>query len=150
MQYLTIQDVLWINLQVTKRVNKFDYATLEDATFSQYAVGGAEGIALQAARFLSTFLRMRPITAGSEATALIATLGFLSAYGMDVTLKDESGTTWFSRVMANPAGAADFIHEIVTEVHGGHGLELHTALEETLAAFPKTLESLHGHTVASA
>jgi len=31
-QYLTVQDMLWIHLQLAKRVEPFDYARVEEGT----------------------------------------------------------------------------------------------------------------------
>lgn len=39
LHYLTVQDVLWINLQATRKVQHFNYAKLEEATYCQYAYG---------------------------------------------------------------------------------------------------------------
>ena len=52
LQYLTVQDILWINLQVTKKVQHFNYARLEEATFYQYAYGDSNTLLPQAARFV--------------------------------------------------------------------------------------------------
>ena len=43
LHYLTIQDILWINLQVTKKVQHFNYARLEEGTFYQYGYGRSTG-----------------------------------------------------------------------------------------------------------
>ena len=81
LHYLTIQDVLWINLQVTKKVQHFNYARLEEAVFYQYAYGDSKTLFPQAARFITGFLKMRPFEAGNEATAAVSCLAFLLLNG---------------------------------------------------------------------
>ncbi len=41
LKYLTVQDMLWINLQATKKVQHFRYALLEEATYYQYGYGAS-------------------------------------------------------------------------------------------------------------
>lgn len=94
LHYLTVQDVLWINLQVTKKVNHFNYVKLEEATFYQYALGGSKDLGAQAARFLPGFLKLKPFDAGNEATALIALAAFVEINGKKLDLSDEAADAW--------------------------------------------------------
>ena len=64
--YLTVQDLLWINLQVTGTVNKFDYARLEDGAFYQYGYGKSKDLLAQAARFYPGLKHKAAFTAGNE------------------------------------------------------------------------------------
>jgi prophage maintenance system killer protein len=98
LHYLTVQDVLWINLQVTKKVEHFNYARLEEATFYQYAYGESRTLAPQAARFLSGFLRMQPFQRGNAATAFIATVTFLKINGREIDFGGADPLQWFERV----------------------------------------------------
>src|SRR5581483_12126113 len=71
--YLTVQDVLWINQELTKKECEFKYAQLEEATYYQYGYGKSRDVLKQAGTFLQGFLKMRPFSEGSPQTALIAT-----------------------------------------------------------------------------
>ena len=55
LNYLTVQDMLFLNLQITKSVQPFDYARLEEAVFYQYAPGQSTDLVAQGARFLVGF-----------------------------------------------------------------------------------------------
>src|SRR3569832_347171 len=98
--YLTVQDILWINLQVTKKVHHFNYARLEEATFYQYAYGESNSLVPQAGRFIGGFLRMHPFEAGNEATAFVAGAAFLKINGKEINLPDEKAHAWFERIQS--------------------------------------------------
>ena len=87
-QYLTVQDILWINLQVTGSPQDFRYADLEEATFYQYGYGGSTDLISQAARFLAGFMKKKPLTAGNQETAFFGCLAFLKLNGVDMEIKD--------------------------------------------------------------
>jgi prophage maintenance system killer protein len=116
LNYLTVQDMIWINLQVTQHVNPFDYAYLEEATFYQYGYGSSTELCDQAGRFLAGFASKAPFSEGDEATAFIGFLGFLSINGRRCTLNDSDALAWL-RSHAKPS-AADI--EAITEATG-HG-----------------------------
>jgi len=86
LHYLTVQDVLWMNLQVTRKVQHFRYARLEEAVYYQYAYGENRGLVAQAARLAGGFLRMHPFEAGNVATAFLAVAVFLRINGTDLEL----------------------------------------------------------------
>ena len=92
LHYLTIQDVLWVHLQVTNKVETYDYARLEEAVFYQYALGDSTGLLPQASRFLSGFGRMHPFEAGNEATAFLSCAAFLRLNGKVLNV-DSAGAT---------------------------------------------------------
>ncbi|MBL1149659.1 MAG: hypothetical protein HND42_05555 [Armatimonadetes bacterium] len=94
LHYLTVQDVLWINQEVTKQQNDFKYAQLEEATYFQYGYGQSTDVIEQAGRFLQGFLKMRPFTEGNRATAFVAALTFLYMNGYMSTLSPESALQW--------------------------------------------------------
>ncbi len=112
LHYLTVQDILWINLQVTGKVNHFSYAKLEEATFYQYAYGDSKDLFAQAARFIPGFLKMRPLDAGNEATAFIACLTFLKINSMRIELLDGSALSWFDTVSQRKGNAIDDLKTI--------------------------------------
>lgn len=87
---LTIQDVLWLNLQVSNKVQPYDYAKLEEAVFYQFAYGDSTGLLPQAARFITGFMRMAPFESDNDATAFLACVAFLRLNGkaLDVASGD--------------------------------------------------------------
>src|SRR5436309_1228008 len=88
LKYLTIQDILWINLQLTKKVQHFNYARLEEATFYQYGYGASRDLPRQAGRFLAGFLKLHPLDAGNEATAFLGCVAFLLLNGRRINIED--------------------------------------------------------------
>lgn len=118
LQYLTVQDVLWINLQVTGTPQEFDYANLEEATFYQYGYGQSASLIPQAANFLRGFLKKKPFAAGNEQTAFVACLSFLKANGVDVVLDDPLG--WLAAVNNGTHDAQQAIEKFAHESHSEH------------------------------
>lgn len=94
LSYLTVQDILWINFQATRKVCKFDYARLESAVYHQYGYGGSMDLPVQAARFLKAMVEKKPFTEGNAATAFVGCLTFLRLNGYDATMNDAK--SWLS------------------------------------------------------
>src|SRR5579862_1825312 len=95
LDYLTVQDILWINLQITKKVKHFNFARLEEAVFYQYAYGESNTLFPQAARFVTGFVRMQPFEDGNDATAFVASLAFLKINGYSIKGTTEQLGSWF-------------------------------------------------------
>jgi prophage maintenance system killer protein len=151
--YLTVQDILWINLQVTKKVQRFNYAKLEEASFFQYAYGSSNNLPAQASRFLSGFARLKPIAAGNEATAFIGAIAFLSMNGIRLAKTDEEAAGWVRDAMAGKGNAADEIRAHLVEDHGQHhsgAPDVRTAVSEVMALYPSTIEGLVAGDAAAA
>lgn len=121
LHYLTVQDILWINLQATKKVQHFSYARLEEATYYQYAYGDSNELLPQAARFLSGFAKMRPLEAGNEATAFIAVATFLAINGSQLCVSD--ARAWFDSAYPS-IDAARLALERAVKVDPHHHAEL--------------------------
>lgn len=150
LRYLTVQDVLWTNLQVTKRVNHYSAARLEEATYYQYAYGDSVGVPAQAARLLSGFVRLRPLEAGNDATALLATLAFLEINGYTADLSEAEVGPWARDASRSLDHARRAIGSCVRHRESGHdGPESHTVpatVRDTvgaiLARYPRLPELL--------
>jgi death-on-curing protein len=148
LHYLTVQDVLWINLQATKKVNHFNFARLEEATYYQYAYGDSNTLLPQAARFVTGFLKMRPLDAGNEVTAFIALLAFLKINGQRIDLNDKDGSAWFERVGSGVKAARQAIGETVSEDHDAHAHgpedlpDIPAAIGSVLESYPLTVAAL--------
>lgn len=133
LRYLTVQDILWINLQTTKQVNGFEYAKLEEATFYQYAYGQSESVLPQAARFLSGFLKMKPLSEGNEATAFIGALSFLELNGYELELDDAHAASWLDDVVTKRKGATLALQIAAKPAHGdGHHHHEPLGIRETI------------------
>jgi prophage maintenance system killer protein len=110
--YLTVQDVLWINQEVTKEVNDFKYAQLEEATYAQYAYGKSKDVLTQAGQFLERFMRLKPFTNGNRATAFVATLTFLLMNDYNVVLDPGQATEWALGVAERRISGRDAVAQI--------------------------------------
>jgi prophage maintenance system killer protein len=144
LHYLTIQDILWINLQVTKKVRHFNYARLEEATFYQYAYGDSNTLFPQAARFVSGFVKMHPFETGNEATAFVACLAFLEMNGY--VTKSGDLVSWFDRASSKQVEGAAAIEEIaVADDEAHHGLipNIRAAIEDVLSQHASVIASLY-------
>ncbi|MDX2065493.1 MAG: hypothetical protein SFX74_07110 [Fimbriimonadaceae bacterium] len=115
MHYLTVQDMLWLNLQVTQSVQRYRYADLEEATFYQYQYGQSTDVPNQAARFLGGFLAKAPFAEGNEATAVVAFHGFLALNGHASSVRDVETLVRSGHAHAEPGDLG--IHAVTAE-HG--------------------------------
>lgn len=140
MNYLTIQDILWINLQVTKKVQHFNYARLEEATFYQYAYGESNTLFPQAARFVSGFVKMHPFDAGNDATAFVACLAFLKINGY-LAAPNADLAHWFNESMSGKS-AIDQVAVPDPDAHHGLSPDVHGAVNEIVAAHSAVVDSL--------
>jgi hypothetical protein len=136
LHYLTVQDILWINLQTTRRVNHFSYARLEEATFYQYAYGESNSLMPQAARFISGFLRM-----------LIAAAAFLVMNGATLELTDHDAESWLNAVADRSFAGAQAIARLGGITHGDHHhdhpVAARDAISKALVRFSCTLKALN-------
>ncbi len=145
LHYLTVQDMLWINLQATKKVQHFNYARLEEATYYQYAYGESASLIPQAGRFLGGFLKLRPFDAGNESTGLIGCATFLNLNGAHLTLTDDDALDWLDRVMTKQTTAEEAVAAAAVPDPGFHDSlkpDVRAALIAVMNRFPKTILSL--------
>jgi prophage maintenance system killer protein len=145
LHYLTVQDMLWINLEVTKKVQHFNYAKLEEATYYQYSYGESTSLLPQAGRFLTGFLRLHPFEAGNESTGLIGCVSFLAINGQTLTLKDEEALDWLDRVMTRQVTGVEAVQGAAKpdpEFHEALKPDVRTAIRSVLCGFPRTVAEL--------
>lgn len=139
LHYLTVQDVLWINLQVTKKVNHFNMVKLEEATFYQYALGASKDVVAQASRFLPGFLKLKPFDLGNAATAFIAFAAFVEINGKVLDLSDEAADSWAK------APTADSVRAKIVDGHDEHHDEvpdIRRKILELIQRYACTLQAL--------
>jgi prophage maintenance system killer protein len=141
LSYLTVQDMLWINLRVTKKVQHFRFAKLEEATFYQYGYGASKDLAVQAGRFLRGFIKLRPLDAGNEATAFVGCAAFLILNGSDLDLSDEAAVGWIEKVRSGQVRAEESlpIKKCVCPIHPQKVAE---AVASVFEQFPVTIGKL--------
>lgn len=142
LEYLTVPDIVWINLLVTEQEQRFNYARLEEAAFNQYAYGSAGDVAVQGVRFLNEFIALAPFEAGNEATAFVAFVAFLKMNGHDLGLIEDGASSWSAE-----RGVAELEALIASdpEHHEFSGISRTAAIVEgVVAAYPRTIASLVG------
>lgn len=118
-RYLTLQDLIWINSEVTRSPQPYSYDRLEEATYYQYSYRQSRDVPLQAARFLWGYLKYRPFARGNLATALIATLAFLHLNGYDTHLPPEHAADWIEQVALRRKHPLAAIRQIATPAFTG-------------------------------
>lgn len=133
LHYLTVQDLLFINLQVDKQVNKFDFAALEDASFLQYGYGSSTHVIDQAARFYRGFLEKAPFTAGNEGTALVGAIAFLAINGYELRGRESEAAAKLAALTAGDVRADDSDH------HGEPDIK--AAITEVMAKYERVLKA---------
>ncbi|MCX7993795.1 MAG: hypothetical protein N2651_09025 [Fimbriimonadales bacterium] len=111
-RYLTLQDLIWINSEVTRSLQPYSYDRLEEATYYQYSYRQSRDVPLQAARFLWGYLKYRPFAQGNLGTALIATLSFLHINGYETRLPAEHAAEWIEQVALRRKHPLDAIRQI--------------------------------------
>jgi prophage maintenance system killer protein len=145
LHYLTVQDMLWINLQATKKVQHFNYARLEEATYYQYAYGESSSLIPQAGRFLTGFLRLHPFDAGNESTGLIGCATFLNINGTRLTLDDAGALEWLDKVMTKQVSGEDAVARSSGPdpcFHDSLKPDVRTTIRAVLEQFPGAIASL--------
>lgn len=141
-QYLTVQDILWINSEATKTSNPFDYVTLEQASFYQYGYGASTNILKQAAAFLVGFMKNAPFSQGNEATAFLGFVSFLSLNGYEINLPDREAADWVRRVKTSEVKAEEAVAKLATLGAGAHENDPLGCMELAFATYPLTIEAL--------
>lgn len=111
-RYLTLQDLIWINSEITKSPQPYSYDRLEEATYYQYSYRQSRDVLLQVARFLWGYLKYRPFAQGNLATALIATLAFLHINGYETRLPVEEAAAWLEQIVARRKHPLEAIRQI--------------------------------------
>ena len=109
-QYLTVQDILWINLQVTGEVNTYEFMKLEEGTNYQYGYGGSHDVPAQAKSLLTGLIKNEPFSAGNDETAQVAYRAFLGLNGFIV---DDAGA-----IQADGHAGHDSAQAIIQRVIG--------------------------------
>jgi prophage maintenance system killer protein len=142
--YLTVQDVLWINQEVTKESLAFKYAQLEEGTNYQYGYGKSENVLLQAGQFIQGFIRLRPFASGNRATAFISALAFLRINGYEIELDPADAREWVMAVADRKVSGKDAIAKIAKRSDKPVEMNppIRTIVKELLETYSETIENL--------
>jgi len=142
LHYLTVQDLLWINLQVTGSVQQFDYAKLEDGAYYQYGYGASANLLKQAGRFYNGLAHKNGFAAGNKATAFVAMAAFLVLNGRTLKVKDTAGA--IDGIPAHEKGSADWVEANSLRDHDAehHHYLPQEAIKVILAQYPKLISAL--------
>jgi prophage maintenance system killer protein len=142
LKYLTVQDILWINLQSTHKVLHYHFAKLEEGTFYQYAYGASADLVSQAPRFLTGFARLRPFEFGNVATAFIAFAAFVELNGHTLELNDREAQAWALDAIAGKVSVGDKIGAADHEAHHEGPTDVRGKVREILERYPETIQAL--------
>ncbi|MCU0316599.1 MAG: hypothetical protein MUC92_08405 [Fimbriimonadaceae bacterium] len=143
LHFLTVPDMLWINLQITKKSHRYNFATLEEATFLQYSYGASGDLLSQAIRFLSDFPKLKPFVHGNQACAFVGFASFLLMNGKQLTLSDQEAGEFLKELVKSKDVA--FLESKLQEahLHGRLGApDSQEAAKMVMAQFPHTCSEL--------
>ena len=141
MHYLTVQDVLWIHLQIARKPGKFSYANLEEATSYQYAYGKSHDVLAQAARFFSGFAAKSPFESANRAVAFASGVVFLEINGRHFNPKDKDLVEWLDRA-STPATCKETIEGSTVVAHDAHHIESRDVAKVVLEKYEATIKKL--------
>ena len=141
MHYLTVQDVLWIHLQIAKKPGKFSFAKLEEATSYQYAYGKSHDVLSQAARFFSGFVAQSPFDSANKAVAFASGVVFLELNRLEFSPKEKDLVAWLDQA-TNPATNHAAVEGSTTPAHDAHHSESRVVAKAVLEKYQATIKKL--------
>lgn len=147
LNYLTVQDLLYINFEVTGGKQAFEFAKLEEAVNYQYAVGKSGDLVAQAARFFRGFVKMAPFASGNEACAFIGLFVFLEANGKSLDLAECDVASWCESVWSGGVEARTAVMEklVDSHAHEAHGVPNFAAItEDVIERYAIALSDISG------
>jgi prophage maintenance system killer protein len=141
MHYLTVQDVLWIHLQIAKKKGTFSFAKLEEATSYQYAYGKSHDVTAQAARFFPGFVKMSPFGNADQAVAFVSGLTFLELNGLTLKPSVKDPAKWFG-LLSDSATSLDNVLEGTEPSHGDHHASCREVAKAIISKYEKSIAKL--------
>ena len=137
MHYLTVQDVLWIHLQIAKKPGKFSFANLEEATSYQYAYGKSHNFLAQAARFFGGFATKAPFDSANRAVAFAAGIVFLELNGYQLNPEENDLVAWLAK-----ASIVATIEGSTTRTEHAHVASSRDVAQNVLDKYASTIKML--------
>ena len=89
MNYLTVQDILWLHFQITKESCTYNYVNLEAITYAQYGYGKSYDLFQQAWQFYNQIVLKAPFVKENNSLALLAVQCFFSINGFFCDKKED-------------------------------------------------------------
>lgn len=120
LQTLTLQDLIWLNLVASRKVNAFDYAMAEEAVFRQFRYDGEQNVVIQAAGLLEGVVRLQPFAEGNERTAWLACAAFLALNGFALRASEEQISNLIAVARGGGSGVRDALEALVGRDAGRH------------------------------
>jgi prophage maintenance system killer protein len=142
LSYLTVQDLIWINTQVSGKVTEFKFDLLEDASYFQYGYGKSTDLIGQAARFFQGFHSKLPFSEGNAATAFVGLVSFLELNGVHLKPSDSTARAKVSDLLNMDHTAAAAALKAMTHAdHDDHHAAKKDVVLEILGKYAKTIAS---------
>ncbi|MCE9559828.1 MAG: hypothetical protein K8R88_12860 [Armatimonadetes bacterium] len=139
LNYLSVQDIIFINLQVTKKVCTYKFDALEDASYYQYGYGKSTDLFQQAARFYEGFAKSGAFTEGNAATAFVGLVAFLEFNGRSFKGKDTDSKAKLDALSTDLVAARDELETLTLRDHDHHEASARSCIESVLKRYPKTI-----------
>lgn len=120
MNYLTVQDHLWIHLRVTKKKEHFSFSKLEEAVHYQYGYGHQPNFLRQASNYVVGFSKKQPFASANTATAFVGLMMFLELNGRQISINPANAAQWFGDLKSDPVAALGVLEESAVEGEHHH------------------------------
>lgn len=145
--------MMWVNLQLTKEPQPWNFATLEEGVFYQYGYGKSADLVAQASAFLTGFAAKRAFKSGNEACAFVGFVAFLEMNDHTLNLTDAEAGDWLAAAFAGPGSVREMVEVKLGHIHTHthHGTpDARAILGDVLARYPETVAGLvkSGHVAA--
>ncbi len=139
---LTVQDHLFINLQVSKKQHNWNYARLEEAVFYQYGYGTSTDVLGQAARYANNFSRKAPFAAANVATGFVGLLSFLKINGYEFDLAPADAGQWWQILRNSGDATKGKLTEFAqVEEHSQH-VEVSDVIQGILSTYSEAIAAM--------
>ncbi len=140
LQTLTVQDFLWLNQQIVRGHQRWNFLRLEEAVNYQYAYGASRDVIAQAARLAKGWRKMRPFQTGNDATGFAGLAAFLAINDWELGVVDAEAAGWYRSLQG-----AEAIRDRCAEahLHLQHRVPpIQEAMTEVLFRYPAALAAL--------
>ncbi len=141
MHYLTVQDIIWIHLQITNKQGKFSFDKLEEAASYQYAYGKSHDVVSQAARFFRGFSILNPFESGNSAVGFVSGIVFLELNGLSFNPKEKDLAQWHMRAI-DSSTSKTAIESGTEAAHEGHQMSAREVTKLVLERYEITIPKL--------
>lgn len=118
LETLTVQDLLWINLQLTGGPQPFDFARLEESTFAQYGLGANDDPIRLGGKLFMDVAKRAPFAFGNTGTALVAGLAFWRLNGVEANATSDEVVNAAMKCLTQ--GNAKSLVELAVKLDGAH------------------------------